>query len=115
MDAEKPTTGRTASQQKRASVNPFKEIFEISMKTIEIEEKDYEEKLSQWRDCDEDDLDLAEAALALSRGRLKEEADNAERVVESAQGYAGIREESVQLMRTVRRVRREHIGESSSS
>ncbi|KAK7911040.1 hypothetical protein PG985_013521 [Apiospora marii] len=100
-----------AARPQRSSINPFKEVFEVSMKTIEICEKDFEKKQMEWRDCDDKDLGAAEEKLAASRGRLKESADDAAKVVEGAQGYAGIREESAELMRAVRRVRQQHLKE----
>ena len=83
----------------------------MSIKTIEICEKDFEKKQLEWRDCEEKDLGAAEEKLAASRGRLKESADHAATVVEQAQGYAGIRELSAELMRAVRRVRQQHLKE----
>ena len=84
------------------------------MKTIEIEENDYKERLRQWQNSDGDTLELAEATLAACRGRLQEEVDNAAKVVENAHGYAGIKEEAAELMSTVRRIRREHLRENST-
>ncbi|KAK8067217.1 hypothetical protein PG997_013964 [Apiospora hydei] len=107
-------SGGAAAQPQRSSVNPFKEVFEVSRKTIEIEEKDLESKVKAWRDNDDDDKNAEfEAKIAVSRGRLKENVDNAVGVVKRAEGYAGVREEAAELMRLVRRVRREHLGEGT--
>lgn len=105
---------RAAAQSQRSSINPFKEVFEVSMKTIEICEKDFENRQMEWRDCEYKDLEAAEEKLAASRARLKDSADDAAKVVEGAQGYAGIREESAELMRAVRKVRQQHHKEQSS-
>ncbi|KAK7954793.1 hypothetical protein PG996_015601 [Apiospora saccharicola] len=108
---ESSSAARAVAQPQRSSINPFKEVFEVSMKTLEICEKDFENRQMEWRDCDDKDLAAAEAKLAASRGRLKESADDAAKVVQGAKGYAGIREESAELMRAVRRVRQQHLKE----
>ncbi|KAK8041106.1 hypothetical protein PG994_014113 [Apiospora phragmitis] len=120
MEANKQNSetkpGGAAAKRPSSSVNPFKEVFEVSIKTIEISEKDLESKSKAWRENNDADKNAElDSRVAVSRGRLKEDVDNAARVVESAQGYAGIREEAADLMRTVRRVRQEHLGEGSDS
>ncbi|KAK8017690.1 hypothetical protein PG993_014016 [Apiospora rasikravindrae] len=106
--------GAAAAQQDRSARNFFVGIFETSKKTIEIEVKDLEDKVKAWRDNDDDDKNASfETKIAVSRGHLKEDVDNAARVIRRAEGYAGVRAEAAELMRFVRNVRKEHLGEGT--
>ncbi|KAK6848843.1 hypothetical protein PG995_012676 [Apiospora arundinis] len=117
METNKATTRETTVQQAQPSGNPFNEHFEVTIKTIEIEEREYERKYKEWRDSHDANMNIsmksAEASLAISRARLQEEVDNAAKVIEHAKGRTGLREESAELLSLVRRVRRQHLKESS--